>query len=399
MSGGNYDVTGNSPCLIFDYPQGDPYTVTNVGSVTVYLGDERNIYPSTGFPLNPGASRVWDAGVTLYAIANPGDTGRVNVSRGSGVVTDPASVASQILTQGLASAIATQISIAGAPAIDSPQILLSGHAVLNATPPGDVFTIDHLNKWQSVSVIIQTTPSYGGARGIFPLRLWVSWHMGGYPVAEKSLLVLTGDDGGMQFPSRIVADLPVLGDSLSFGLEAPSLGGYPDIPIYTQYVVTGSYRSLAAPMVMVEHINATNIPSVWGGGVATTTVAEFQPGVFRHGATVGAGQSWFVPLQFSYPGQTITVVHAAPSGYGSQCTVGLWIYNMNTTGTAALEAIHGQPSNLPSTLNAGRTVLSFPIPESSGIYGLFMINRGASAQPFTFTSYPTLTESAKTLGG
>jgi hypothetical protein len=99
----------------------------NAGANPLYVDSDLTVGVSS-FPISPGGSLPWDAGVPLYAVSPAGTT--MNVAPGSSTVFDPTAIATAILDQGLAQDIATSISL------NPPTVIVQPPALLYSGMPG-----------------------------------------------------------------------------------------------------------------------------------------------------------------------------------------------------------------------------------------------------------------------
>ena len=110
-----------TPVGVAAYLPGRPHaaiTVVNNGPAIVYLGEDDVPNPPTnGHPLRVNSTIVWDRDRALY-LACPTNSSVV-LTENSGQVFDAASIAGQILDQGLAEQIAQQINVLGVPQVDA----------------------------------------------------------------------------------------------------------------------------------------------------------------------------------------------------------------------------------------------------------------------------------------
>lgn len=260
-----------------------PQTIYNTGTAVVYLGEDDAVQPYSGAPLSPGSTIQWDPDRSCYALTSPGMVGSVVVLDNEGYLFDAGAIANQILDLGLATDIAAQIALTGAPPIDRitnlgiPTIFGSG-----------AFPVYDTSGYQTVmvkAIDIDTTP-------------------GPAPVARKWILQWTDASGalitreefwGQDYNSNGNADVifrtSVKGQRLTITAEANATAGN-----QLTVSVTGSYKTVAKSTYM-------NPSAFWlaGGGVA-----------------YGSGyDNYAARIYDAYPGNT-QVDHYPPSKAG-QC--------------------------------------------------------------------------------
>lgn len=148
--------------------------LNNDVSTTAYVGESQvTCLPGQGFPLPARATLSWDAGRPLYLSCASG-TVTVSVTPNQGSLYSPADIASQILQQGLAGAIASAINVAGVPAIDKPTVLLNLAAGMTS---GTSYTSPTINctGYQSLFLDWTDTP-VGSYVGTDFRELTFSWY-------------------------------------------------------------------------------------------------------------------------------------------------------------------------------------------------------------------------------
>lgn len=113
---GNSQTVPVGPVAVAVFPSvyGSALTLYNSGSVTLFIGEAPGLSVANGFPLSPGSSIVWDEGKPVYGVSASG-TGQITVLNNAGNLNDVSALANAIIDAGLASDIANQISLKGAP--------------------------------------------------------------------------------------------------------------------------------------------------------------------------------------------------------------------------------------------------------------------------------------------
>jgi len=130
---------GPTPFTVFQRGQNQPrYGLTNTGSDTIYVSNTTQTSPTDGWPLNPSATMPWPAGTQL-SIVCPTSSTLQTLDADVGLF-DP-------------SAIASEISGIGVPAIDQPALLLSltTAAVPSGSAPADTTAVD-CRRYQGVYI-------------------------------------------------------------------------------------------------------------------------------------------------------------------------------------------------------------------------------------------------------
>ena len=156
MTARNYTVLDGSATSVqeFALPR-DLFIVNTSTTATVYLDTTRGVTATSGMPLPPQSTKRWESGDPCFAICAAGNTATINVSDNAGELANPAAVAGQILTQGLAGQIASAITLSGVPIIDTPALIYNNQQVVasNAFPAG-TGTID-VSRYQTVVFSVQ----------------------------------------------------------------------------------------------------------------------------------------------------------------------------------------------------------------------------------------------------
>ncbi|HXK36327.1 MAG TPA: hypothetical protein VJ553_02000 [Candidatus Paceibacterota bacterium] len=125
MAATNWTINGDSPTPVAEFALPYDLFLYNADPANaVYLDDTRGMLASSGAILPPLSTKIWKAGDPCFAICDAGLTARVNASKNSGDLQNPAAIATSILTQGLASQIASAINLQGVPSIDKLTLLL-----------------------------------------------------------------------------------------------------------------------------------------------------------------------------------------------------------------------------------------------------------------------------------
>ena len=171
---GTQTVAVTSRCLPV-YPAGlqPALNIKNAGPNTVYLDSQNGV--ATGYPLSIGSSIVWDAGKPLYLSCAPAELATVYITDNAGSLFDASAVASQILTQGLAAQVATQILATGVQVVDSVTTYLEPRAFalpLAGTQVTLINTTD-TSKIQTLLIHATVTDAVDFTKAV---RVTVSWY-------------------------------------------------------------------------------------------------------------------------------------------------------------------------------------------------------------------------------
>lgn len=121
--GGTFNA-GHGAAIYLPHRKHPPIMIQNTGTATVFANNEDPISaPSPGQPISAGSMLSWDKDRPLYVTCATSST--ITITENTGTLVDIGSLSSQIsvaLTAGgLASAIAANIKISGAPPIDNFQ--------------------------------------------------------------------------------------------------------------------------------------------------------------------------------------------------------------------------------------------------------------------------------------
>jgi hypothetical protein len=147
---------------------GEALTVANSGSVTLYLGDSTGLQVATGFPLSPGSTIGWDKGRALYAIAAVPAGGQVTLLTNGGQLNDVSALATAIIDAGLASDIASAISVQGVPVIDDPTTLFLVPTTTNIDSAPLSWIVD-VTRFQSLTWVVYANTGNTGKFPAFPM--------------------------------------------------------------------------------------------------------------------------------------------------------------------------------------------------------------------------------------
>lgn len=153
MTATNWTVNGDAPTPITEFALPyDLFLYNSDPTNPVYLDDTRGMTASSGAILPPLATKIWKAGDPCFAVCASGKTAVLNASKNSGDLQDPAAIASSILQQGLASDIAQQIYITGAPPVDKGTVLASASVVNLPTNTSVATQLFNMAGFQSFSL-------------------------------------------------------------------------------------------------------------------------------------------------------------------------------------------------------------------------------------------------------
>lgn len=254
---------------ILDRVGNDPVTLYNPNATTVIYVDNQNPASTSSQPINPGAQLVWTEQY-VYAVTAPGETGNLLINDNQGDLNDPTAIATAIIDQGLAEAIAAALQITTVPAGDNPTLLeqqvnvTAHHAITGGV------TFD-CSKYQSL-IVIAMGPG-AGTTGL--VKVGLTWGLPGSQVGSDVL----------EFEQEVSACLPCRGTTCELILQ----GVNNDVANVSVYVF-GSFRSFPSSIVDLkgDEWGSSGVGSVdgsageafvvWQGVMpAGTSHAEFPP--------------------------------------------------------------------------------------------------------------------------
>lgn len=159
--------------------QHDAVTLRNLGTETIYLASSPITATAQGFPLGSGSSMVWDANRALYAFAVAGTLG---VSDNSGNIFDASSVAAELIASGLASQIAAQIAIGGAPPLPLHDVIYDAEMAVGTSVDIDV------SRYSTLTVIMYAAVATTGLT-----RSRLDFVSSGVAIAEREHMLVCND--------------------------------------------------------------------------------------------------------------------------------------------------------------------------------------------------------------
>jgi hypothetical protein len=306
-----YTLQGDTRQAIAPSGAQSALTLNNAdNSATIYVAENPGL---NGFPLLPGMTIGWDSGRPLWAWADVGTAPILYALDNAGQIVNPKAIADLILAGGLASAIASAISLQGVPVVDKPVILYDSGitAAFNfSAGPIDV------SKYASVYVLLQTEVGVQNNTG-FVVTARLTTSAGGYIFGSYEGIVVSKIPGfivgGPNGPILITREtvllrLPVVGDTLDvragvlFGTASPTNN---DVRV----VVLGSLKTLPKPSI------STTARTGWGVS-ALGTVYPQNPqtgGVVPLIADYWRTFTWNVPTKAAG-----TQYIETPPGYGGR---------------------------------------------------------------------------------
>lgn len=236
MTQGNATV-GEYPTQIFPAGSQGSLLIYNSGSTFVYIGTETSTTVGDGYPLSPGSSVSWGEYKPLYAVCRQGETGTLAYSGAATAIFDANSVASQILQQGLATSIAQQIALNGAPSIDVPLVLYRWSLHNTETWNSG---IQPSEKYNTLRINVQGDAAHSNALDYYTVL--VIWLIGVTPVGTNTYTVPAAADF-----TRITA--PVKGTSILITITPSWASGtyahpidivlsYKEAPANVQYIAS-----------------------------------------------------------------------------------------------------------------------------------------------------------------
>ena len=245
------------------YPGGfqESVTVKNSGSSVIYLSHLPKV-TTNDYPLSPGSSLVWDARKPLFAACAAGQTSTLLVLENSGNLFDASAVASQILTQGLATQIADAITLNGVPPINPFDLLYSGSALGN-----QILVSGRLATANYASLDLTVSEKLPGAAPASPLPrdFTVSWYRNTDADSDGPLAVDyfhgISSEGTAYSDDGALVSLPVRGPfcyivgsanaRTTNTYQVRAVGSYRTIPKIQYSLSSGYHRIPAAPFVPI----------------------------------------------------------------------------------------------------------------------------------------------------
>ena len=285
----NYTVNGNAPTPVMEFalPQ-DKFLYNRDTTATIYLGTDRGISAYSGFPLPPQSTKRWPAGDPLFAITDPGGTAILNVSDSSGEFVNPAAVASQLLTQGLDTAIANAINVVGVPAIERLTELLNTGALVftDGVVPADTAVMDCR---AFPSLIVNLGQVVAGYTGYVDRLVTVRWLASTNPLApslssQTFFLSAAAGGGEITLPTRgpyvqITYGSIAVGTDANFSTQV--WGSYRTIPRTRGYFSSGAIAP--APAIMMVPVKTSESQWAYQTTVPPATSAVAIPDVYVPG--------------------------------------------------------------------------------------------------------------------
>ena len=221
--------------------------VFNTGSTTVYVDSDFTVTPGTGIPVRAGSNITWAAGVPLYAVTDPGNTGTLAFNDGAGAMFDAGGVANQLIAQGLAGQIAAQIAVSGAPPIDVNAVILSTSFPSVAGTDKILAALD-VSRYQSLSVRVSEVDTSTGAPVARQVEMdWLD--TSGTNQRDTDGFAITGTNNAATADAGIYGtyQTPVRGPDMQLRIRGNSKAG-----TTINVTVTGSYKSLASPRYVMR---------------------------------------------------------------------------------------------------------------------------------------------------
>lgn len=219
----DYQVHWQTPQQLLRNPD-SPSRVYNRDTVqSVYVSNEY-VGGTNGFRLGPGMSLTWTTGRDLWIWSTPEATLPVPVTvvNDGGEFTDPSTIATAILEQGLAQQIADAISITGVPPSNLP-VLLGSHTWTGLSPSTHAFTpAADVGKYQSLFVKFSPDTAFPDDQ----INQWVI--LNGDNI--RAFNVCWNSDG-----DTTEVTLPVLSTELSVTRIGPDIGLEETVEVFGTY--------------------------------------------------------------------------------------------------------------------------------------------------------------------
>lgn len=128
-----YPLTAGQKVPVFPGGAQGSQLLYNSGANVLYVSNDSSV-ALDGIPINPGASYPYDEQMPLWAYSPLGST--LTVNDGTGNLFDPSAIASQILSQGLAAAIASAIVLTPptVPILNPAKLIATGSFTPSGAP-------------------------------------------------------------------------------------------------------------------------------------------------------------------------------------------------------------------------------------------------------------------------
>lgn len=332
MSANAYTVNSVAPIQIFPDGAGGALTLYNTDTTnTVYVGE----YPdNNGFPMSPGMTLSWDAGRSLYAYVDAGNTVSLVVVSNAGNIFSAKSIADQIIAAGLATDIAnaivnsgltsaniaSQINLAGVPPIDTQTVVLdSGLVALNSGVPYVTAVLD-VSRYQSLYIHLF---DLGFNTNIVPdIREvdldWYTVAQGG-DLIDRDVVGLSDSFGNAFGVNQgVIVETPARGGGLKVTISDIAVSGNTSGAKATQvrFVLVGSYKA----MTQLSYKANSSYQSKLTGATLSTTGPHDRVASLGYNKAGGTIAAWNMPV---IGGEARLSVFAAASAAGV-----IWIEDM-----------------------------------------------------------------------
>jgi hypothetical protein len=256
VSADTYPITDVIPNYIGQTT--DTVIIVNVDPAnTVYLSDTATT--QKGFPLDPGSTLSWDAGRPLYAyLTDATKPASIVLTKNQGQYTSTKAIATALLQSGLASQIAADIQLKGAPPIDPlATIFTDVHPVAGGAAYNSAWI--NVGGYQSITFRIaeETGTVYASP---LPRRvtLWWSDSSGGIPFAEEAFFISDTNGGAFGSLTAFTTYRTSVKDAwVQIQWEATARAAT------LKTWLTGSYKTLSRPEYTLQS-GYDGVPAGWG---------------------------------------------------------------------------------------------------------------------------------------
>jgi len=286
MAATTYTINGSSPTAVLEFARPNDVFLQNLSTAdTVWLDNSRGVTATSGAPLGAGASKVWTAGMPLFAVAGAGKTVPLCMSDNSGAIVDPSTIAAQILQQGLATSIAQAIYVTGVPPVDRLTDIVPGGGPNSGTMDSGVGFVGPVMDCSAFpSLLLYITDGFvnDSAKMRQIVVRWFADAAGTLPIGTEDwfIPIINGE---------MSVSVPTRGRSVQFEALALTTATQDAINFW----VFGSYRSVPKARFIIEN-TATDTMTVqvasesitqWAGNASATSSVTGYPKV-----TAGPGR-------------------------------------------------------------------------------------------------------------
>lgn len=283
-------LRSTSPVAIFPDGWQEGLTIRNTGNDVAYIGGSPTVSEANGFPLGSNSSMSWDAQRPLWALGSSSSS-QVLVFANTGNLFDASAIAGEILAQGLATDIATEISIYGAPSINRSTVVDLSYQIpaFNVMPP-----VTYVDSSQSHTLNLYVNEKYAVGAPPVPYTdnartYTITWFNELLePIAVDGLASMPAQDLSLTLKSTL-ATIPVRGPrfTLTFSPIDTDSSTKPYLTIYATLSLVESSEIVVEQGLQLAGQDTSHVTFSGGGGV----------GVYHAGLTVSS----VYPATVDYP--------------------------------------------------------------------------------------------------